>query len=796
MSKPVVGQRVEDVVGHRDRLLLAGQLDLGVRAAAVVERHHAAVVVGVAVGADAERAGQVAGQAHEEAARPAGLGSALGERRLGTAVAGVPALGRHVDALRGEGADPAEAEVLGDLAHLRLGVGVERVVAEGVGRHQARVLVLDGEQVAGREVAGLEPLLVGDPRRRHDRVGAGDEHDLVDGGLAAVRGTGQRHRPAPAGVAGARAGEQVGDDELTLALGTEVLTDVGGVRQVEDHGAREVGGRGQGGVGRGLGEGDHCRIMANPGRPVSSTCPPGSSCAPRDHPHGRIEPMTADHAAPPRRDRVGRASGAPDAGCGPPVAGWAVGSPGPPGRPAGRAASPCSRPGAPPAPRAPATPASPASSGCTPSTPRATPRSRSRWPARCSSRCPPARHAARSRSSSGSRCCPSPSSRPLIGPFLDRFSHGRRWAIGSTMAVRAFLCWVAGDGGRHRLPVAVPGGPRRAGRVQGVRRDAGRRRPPPAPARPDPGQGQRPGLAGRRRRRRPSRRRSRCWPPRPGRSGRCATRSCSSCWPRSGRSGSPSGSTPAPARSTLVLMPGPSAGPRTTGRGRPDARCGGLRPQGQLRAALADRVPHRCSWRSCCATTRSATGGRRCCSGLVIGAAGLGNTLGIALGSLLRRIDPALTVVLALVADAVAVLVAALFYGLLPLVAAGPHGRARPVAGQAVARLDHPARRARADPGQRVRALGHHPAAGVGDRRLRRHRHAADAAAWGWASPAACSVPWGVVRARSRRPARRRARRPAGCLRQAGYSSSSSASARSSLAVGRAVLASGCRPWR
>lgn len=31
---------------------------------------------------------------------------------------------------------------------------------------------------------------------------------------------------------------------------------------------------------------------------------------------------------------------------------------------------------------------------------------------------------------------------PLIGPFLDRFRRGRRWAIGSTMAVRAFLCWV------------------------------------------------------------------------------------------------------------------------------------------------------------------------------------------------------------------------------------------------------------------------------------------------------------------------------------------------------------------
>ncbi len=31
---------------------------------------------------------------------------------------------------------------------------------------------------------------------------------------------------------------------------------------------------------------------------------------------------------------------------------------------------------------------------------------------------------------------------PIIGPFLDRFRRGRRWAIGATMAIRAFLCWV------------------------------------------------------------------------------------------------------------------------------------------------------------------------------------------------------------------------------------------------------------------------------------------------------------------------------------------------------------------
>ena len=31
---------------------------------------------------------------------------------------------------------------------------------------------------------------------------------------------------------------------------------------------------------------------------------------------------------------------------------------------------------------------------------------------------------------------------PLIGPFLDKFRRGRRWAIGSTMAIRAFCCWI------------------------------------------------------------------------------------------------------------------------------------------------------------------------------------------------------------------------------------------------------------------------------------------------------------------------------------------------------------------
>ena len=85
--------------------------------------------------------------------------------------------------------------------------------------------------------------------------------------------------------------------------------------------------------------------------------------------------------------------------------------------------------------------------------------------------------------------------------------------------------------------------------------------------------------------------------------------------------------------------------------------------------------------------------------GLVIGAAGLGSTIGIALGSVLRRINPQVTVVLALLADAAVAVLVALFYGAADRGAARPDRRARPVAGQAVARRDDPARRPRARAG-------------------------------------------------------------------------------------------------
>ena len=63
---------------------------------------------------------------------------------------------------------------------------------------------------------------------------------------------------------------------------------------------------------------------------------------------------------------------------------------------------------------------------------------------------------------------------PLIGPFLDRFSHGRRWAVGATMAARAFLCWVLAGAVSEQSPVvfAAALGCLVAGRAYGVTKAA------------------------------------------------------------------------------------------------------------------------------------------------------------------------------------------------------------------------------------------------------------------------------------------------------------------------------------
>ncbi len=84
---------------------------------------------------------------------------------------------------------------------------------------------------------------------------------------------------------------------------------------------------------------------------------------------------------------------------------------------------------------------------------------------------------------------------PLIGPFLDKFSHGRRWAIGATFAIRAFLCWVlagaVADDSALLYPAAL--GVLVASKAYGVTRAAAV--PRLLPDGLHAGEGQRPGLA-------------------------------------------------------------------------------------------------------------------------------------------------------------------------------------------------------------------------------------------------------------------------------------------------------------
>ena len=139
---------------------------------------------------------------------------------------------------------------------------------------------------------------------------------------------------------------------------------------------------------------------------------------------------------------------------------------------------------------------------------------------------------------------------PLIGPFLDRFSHGRRWAIGVDHGDPRLPVLGAG----HAPPSRTPRGcsPRRwaclvASKAYGVTRAAAvpRLLPRPRPSsRPTPGSrwpaSSARGVG-------PARGARLDWP---DPSGRCATPSWCSWSPPSWRSGCPSGSTRARARAT------------------------------------------------------------------------------------------------------------------------------------------------------------------------------------------------------------------------------------------------------
>jgi MFS family permease len=251
---------------------------------------------------------------------------------------------------------------------------------------------------------------------------------------------------------------------------------------------------------------------------------------------------------------------------------------------------------------------------------------------------------------------------PLIGPVLDRFHRGRRWAIGTTMAVRAFLCWVlAGAVGGDSLalfPAAL--GVLVSSKAYGVTRAAAVPRLMP----------ERLGLV------KANSRISLA-----GITGAAVSAPLAVGFSMLGPEWSlrygfgvfvcatilavllPSAVDHADEEETAHLT-GPSRArvPAVVVRA---LRCNaGLRLlSGLLTLYMAFLLREKplAGWED----------RPELLLGLVIGAAGLGNAVGIGLGSVLRTVRAELVVVLVLVADTVAVVLAATLYGLLTVVALG-----------------------------------------------------------------------------------------------------------------------------
>ncbi|MEP7737622.1 MFS transporter [Nocardioides sp. 31GB23] len=272
---------------------------------------------------------------------------------------------------------------------------------------------------------------------------------------------------------------------------------------------------------------------------------------------------------------------------------------------------------------------------------------------------------------------------PLVGPFLDRFSHGRRWAIGSTMAIRAFLCWglagaVTGDSPwlfAAALGVLV------SSKAYGVTRAAAvpRLLPRGVSLVKANGRVSLSGILG-------------------------ATISA----PLAGLASLvgpewslryafvlfvvatvfaiklPERVDSSVGEEVLVLMaPGDSVRVDAPAPGRRGSAPTGARPRTRIPTSVAFALRANCGprWLSGFLLMFMAfllrenppESGLRAevLIGLVVAAAGLGNAGGVAVASLLRNLHPGTTVVLVLALDAAAALLATVFYGVLPLVALG-----------------------------------------------------------------------------------------------------------------------------
>lgn len=259
---------------------------------------------------------------------------------------------------------------------------------------------------------------------------------------------------------------------------------------------------------------------------------------------------------------------------------------------------------------------------------------------------------------------------PLIGPMLDRFLHGRRWAIGTTMALRAFLAWVLAGAviTDSRWLFALALGCLVASKAYAVTKAAAvpRLRPESltlvkANARLS--------LA--------------------GVIGAAVSAPIAILASLGGAEWSlryafglfvlatiwsvrlPERVDSSLGEGEMLMMPGATAPSGPRGKLRMQipasvafalrANCGPRFLSGFLTMFMAFLLREQPigDWRP------------EILLGLVIGAAGIGSTLGVAVASLLTRVNPAITVVITLLADTIVALIAALFYGVASLILLG-----------------------------------------------------------------------------------------------------------------------------
>lgn len=257
---------------------------------------------------------------------------------------------------------------------------------------------------------------------------------------------------------------------------------------------------------------------------------------------------------------------------------------------------------------------------------------------------------------------------PLIGPFLDRFSHGRRWAIGATTAIRCFLCWILAGAvvseSTWLFPAAL--GCLVASKSYSVARAAAVPRLVPENITLVKANG-RTSLA--------------------GVIGAAVSAPIAGAASLIGPEWSLRYAFVLFIVATILAIRLPAKVDSTVGegdmvmRGEDGASKSG-RTKMRIPAPVSFALRANCGprWLSGFLTMFMAFLLREhsvgslsttAALGLVVGAAGLGNTLGIALASVLKRVNPRVTVVFALIAGAAMSIVAALFYGALTVAALG-----------------------------------------------------------------------------------------------------------------------------